>query len=300
MTNRIRPLSRTIFIGLCAVIIGTSAGCGGRELKGPTDELLGQGWNYYLLGAYSTAIRDFEAALAQSEPDSEEAIQALYGLGLVWQLRRPDEDNERATSYYQRLLDIAPHHDLAAWSLLALARMEHLVPVGRDPDYEKVRAAYLRVWNEFPDHMAGHEALIYYYSTFAATLDPNDAHFTIDALDTFIAQHPDSAFITAAWSLKAVCYQTLDMPEEKLHAEIMAFNTAEFDPENPFTDNAWRYWTLATVAEFDAGDFDTARKYYRLLIKEYPTDIRIYASEQALERMDRTEAKLLRERKGQP
>jgi len=57
-------------------------------------------------------------------------------------------------------------------------------------------------------------------------------------------------------------------------------------------DKAWRYWKLATVAEFEAGDFDLARKFYRLLIEEYPQDIRKYASRQALERMDRIESRM--------
>ena len=40
------------------------------------------------------------------------------------------------------------------------------------------------------------------------------------------------------------------------------------------------------------GDFDTARKYYRKLIEEYPTDIRMYGAKQALKRMDEVEGKI--------
>ena len=90
----------------------------------------------------------------------------------------------------------------------------------------------------------------------------------------------------------AVSYQTLNMPEERLRAEEQSLETTEVDPTNPFTEFAWQYWNLATIAEFEVGDFDTARKYYRKLIEEYPTDIRLYGAKQALKRMDEVEAKI--------
>ena len=87
-------------------------------------------------------------------------------------------------------------------------------------------------------------------------------------------------------------YQTLNIPEKRLWAEERSLETTEVDPTNPFTEFAWQYWNLATIAEFEVGDFALARHYYNLLLEKYPTDIRVYGCKQALARMDALEAKI--------
>ncbi|HPY62737.1 MAG TPA: hypothetical protein PLJ22_06290, partial [Kiritimatiellia bacterium] len=58
------------------------------------------------------------------------------------------------------------------------------------------------------------------------------------------------------------------------------------------------YWNLATIAEFEVGDFDLARHYYNKLLEAYPTDIRVYGCKQALARMDALEAQIRAEEEG--
>jgi len=84
-----------------------------------------------------------------------------------------------------------------------------------------------------------------------------------------------------------------------LWAVIEALERKEIDPTNPYSDNAWPYWDIATVAEFEVGDFETARKYYQMLIDGYPTDTRKYPAKQALKRMDKLEAEIQKELKAQ-
>ena len=99
----------------------------------------------------------------------------------------------------------------------------------------------------------------------------------------------------AEYSLLSICYTTLDDQAKRLWAEIQSFKRVEVDPENPDQDHSWRYWNIATIAEFEVGDFETARLYYGKLIKSFPTDARMYAAEVALERMDEIEARFRRE-----
>jgi tetratricopeptide (TPR) repeat protein len=207
----------------------------------------------------------------------------------------PDQDKEKAGALYREIIERAPEGDLAAWGWLGLARMEHLVPVGEDPDYDAVREAYREVVARFPDHPAGQEAFLYLQSTYVAAMDEEQTRSALEALKAFVEHRPDSGFASPCYSLMAACYEILDEPERRLQADLMAYETSEIDPTNPFQDNAWRYWILATVAEFEAGDFDTARRFYRLLIEEYPTETRKYGAEQALERMDALEARLRNE-----
>ncbi len=268
-----------------------------RKAPLPSPEtIVTNAWNDFRLGEYDRAASGFEKARALAATGSVTRRQATYGLATVWGLRLPivSQDRKRARRLYREIITTAPRSDLAAWSLLALARMQHLVPVGEEPDYDAVRKAYREVIRRFPDHLAGQEAFIYLQSTYVATLQTNDARRAITSLKKFIREHPDSGFVGAAYSLMAVSYTTLGDQEKRLEAEIQAFKHGEVDPTNPYVDHAWTYWNIATIAEFEVGDFETARKYYRRLIKEYPTDIRKYGAKQALRRMDAVEKRLRR------
>ncbi len=296
-------LSAGIAGALCAA--GILCSCRRAETlpKKPPEKLIALGWNDFRLREYNRALRRFEAAARNSATGSQERLQALYGMATVWNLRLPlvDQDKKQAEKIYRQLIAEAPQSDLAAWSMLALARMKHLVPPGQNPDYDEVRRAYRQVIERYPDHLAAEEAFIYLQSTYVATLRPEPTRRAVEALKKFIREHPDSGFVSAAWSLLAVSYDTLDMQKERLDAELQALKTREVDPTNPFQENAWQYWNIATIAEFEVGDFETARKYYRKLIEEYPTDIRRYGCEKALKRMDEIEQRIrarLRSRQG--
>lgn len=275
-------------------------GCSSAPMEDDPDALLERGWDYFRLGEFSMAVRAFTAARDAVSPDEPLYIEATFGLANTWNLRLPRTQArpDLAGEYYRDVIGRAPDGDWAAYSQLALARMIHLAPVGEHPDYDAVRAAYRQVVDRFPAHPAGHEAFIYLQSTLVRTLDPADARRAATALRKWMGQYPDTGFMSAAWSLLSVAYDTLGDHPDKLHAEIRAMQTAEVDPKNPFHDNAGRYWTIAVIAEFDVGDFTTARTYYRRLIDEYPTDIRRFASSQALARMDELESRLRADMRG--
>lgn len=266
-------------------------GCARREAAQATDDPIGAAWSDYILGEYDRAIERFESVRASDASGGAAWQNATYGLATTWNLRRPGEDLAKARDYYEELLRAAPDSDLAAWSALALARMKHLVPVGEDPDYDEVRKAYREVMDRYPEHLAAKEAFLYDNATLISSLDPAQTREAMAALEEFV-KNPDNAFVGPAWSLIAVGATTLGDPERRLYAEKMSLETTEVDPTNPFTEYAWQYWNLATIAEFEVGDFNEARAYYRKLIEEYPQDIRVYGAKQALERMDALEEKI--------
>lgn len=285
---------RYVGYALLAILL---TGCGSSQLEGDPETLLGQAWKQFQLGEYRSAVHLFEAVrdtVDQQEPDY---IEAVFGLATTWNLRQPqpDQNKELAGELYTWIIENHPENDLAAWSELALARTKHLVPVGQDPDYEVVRDAYRHVYEKHPEHLAGQEAFMYLQSTRVMTLEEEDANAAVLDLNAFLKQHPDTHFKSLAYTLLSQAYRTMNRPQLQLDAEKKAFQYLEVDPTSPFQDNAWRYWQIATIAEFEAGDFETARKYYRLLMKEYPTDIRKYSATQALERMDRLEETIRRE-----
>jgi len=267
------------------------AGCAKQQQTASPKDLIAAAWINYSLGEFDQAVMKFDAAAAKTEPNSELQLRALYGLATTWNLRRPGENPEKARALYQKIIATSPEHDLAAWSQLGLARMIHLVSVGDEPDYDLVLKAYQEVIDKYPHHLAGTEAFIYKMSILVSTLDEKKTRQAVAELEEFV-KHPENTFIGPAWSLLAVANTTLNQPEKRLYDEEQSLKTTEVDPTNPFTEFAWQYWNLATIAEFECGDFDTARVYYNKLITEYPTDIRVYGAKQALLRMDGVESKI--------
>lgn len=282
--------------GLLGAILGT--GCRPPESTATPADLLSQGWSAYRLGDYKRALTTFDRLLTQPELAPDVRVQARYGKAVTLDLRQPvpSQKDDEARAIYRQIIEEAPAHDLAAWSSLALARMTHLVPVGEEPDFQQVQAAYQNVIDAYPRHLAGQEALIYQQSTLVQSLDPARTTQAVARLQAFLTDQPDGKFASAAYNLLAQAYETLGQHDDQLEARLKELETLEVDPASPAaSDFSWRYWQLATTAEFLAGRLDIARVYYQKLIDEYPLDFRKFGSRQALQRMDELERTLRNE-----
>jgi len=286
--------NRWLCLGVFVIPILLFYGCGRCDLQQTDEDPLKSGWEHYRLGEFDRAVTAFEAVLEGRGGSTNQIPDATYALAVTWDLRMPvtSQKKKLAAELYRTVFEQYPESRPAPWSMLALARMRHLVPVGKEPDYKAVREAYLKVWDTYPDAQAGQEAFVHLQSTYIGTMDREQTRRAARALRDFIAKHPDSKLRYAARVLLVQAYQILDEPDELLHGLIQVLDSQEIDKSNPFIENSWRYWTIAVTAEFEAGDFDTARRYYRKLMQEYPQDIRYYGCEEALKRMDRTEAAL--------
>ncbi len=253
-------------------------------------------WQAFRLADYDKALVLFDEIQRYSSVSPELKRQALYGQAIVHDLRQPvpAQNDQRATVLYREIIASAPGSEEAAWSMLALARMEHLVPVGEEPDYGRVRQTYQQVIDACPDHPAGHEALIYQQSTQIMTLEEIPTRQAIARLQKFMIDYPDSAFRSAAYDLLAQAHESLGEHDLQLGARIHELASLEVDPDSPASsDLSWRYWQIATTAEFLCGRFDVARDYYQRLIAEYPLDFRKFPAKQALDRMRRIEEQLM-------
>ena len=277
---------------LAGLLAGGFSACAKKANRaGDAAALIGDGWTAYRLSEFQNAALAFEAARAAAEKGSDEWAMATYGLATTWDLRRPGENPELATELYREILAAAPEGSMAPWTELALARQQHLVPVGQDPDYAAVNAAYRHIMEKFPGHLAAKEAFLYLQSIQLAKLEPKSTREAEKKLLEF-ARREQKEFVSPAWSLLAVAYNTLNEQEQRLQAEKTSFDTTEVDPSDPYIEFAWAYWNLATIAEFAVGAFAPARHYYNLLLEKHPTDIRVYGCKQALERMDALEARI--------
>ncbi len=278
---------------LFAVCVAALLGLGGRA--GTTEDsrfLVTRAWQDFMGGEYDTAARGFDATLAVTERGRPEHQLALYGLASVWNLRGSGPDPVRAERLYREAIAESPKSDVAAWSLLALARMKQIVATGEEPDYPAIRKAFGDVIAAFPGHPAAEEAFIHQQATLVATLSPSDTAVALKALTEFLKSSPAPKFASPAWGLIAECHRTLGDPAARLRAEIESVRVKEIDPLSPYSDNAAVYWRIASIAEFEAGDFRTARQFYAKLIEEFPTDQRKFGAQKAIVRMAAQEKKL--------
>ena len=130
-------------VGLAvALACGACSKDGDVSAEGDVKDIVNQAWTAYRLNEFHDAIRHFEAARAAAAEGSDDWAMATYGLGIVWDLQRPGEDPVKATKLFTEALEKAPNSPIAPWVELALVRQKHLVPVGKEPDYDAVKAGF--------------------------------------------------------------------------------------------------------------------------------------------------------------
>ena len=255
-------------------------------------ELLRTGWEQFRLADFNLAVKTFDRGVTLAGTNSAERAQALYGLAMTWALRRPGEDPAKAVELYRQAIAAAPASEAAAWSLLAIARLTHLAATLDDTqDSVAVRQAYQGVIDKFPTQPAGEEAFLFQQAAQLAVPRVGTARPAVTAIEEFLQTHPHSQYRRAAWTLVAHGYQILGEPERRLAALLQMLPAAKAEALTPVY-HAGDYWSIATLAEFECGNFAVAREYYRKLIADYPTDQRIFLAKRELQHMDEVEAGL--------
>jgi tetratricopeptide (TPR) repeat protein len=265
--------------------------CRPTRVQDPAEQVRA-GWQWYSQGDFDLAMKEFSGVLANAPANSHLCLQARYGLATTWDLRRPGEDVDRAATLYREVIAAAPTNDLAAWSSLALVRMKARTSPANESGQKALMDAYQEVIDRFPSHMATEEAFLLQQAARLEKPRAAENRAVLEALENFLQTHPWSPNRSTIYALIANCREILGLRERIAEAVFQQWKTSEIDPLNPVQDLSWTYWRIATVAEFETGDFATARDYYRRLIEEYPTEQRVFLARQELRRMDELEASL--------
>lgn len=275
-----------------ALGLGGAGGCR-QSHRAETEDRAQEGWTWYRSGDFGPAVKAFEAALARAGTNTVRQQHALYGLGCTWALRRPGEDPDKAAAYFQKVIVADPKSDLAAWSSLALARMQTLPVAGEAVAIKNQVQAYQAVIDAFPDSPAAEEAFVFQQAARLGDARAGEEQATLATLEAFIRDHPQTPWRSSIFQLIAHCYTALNRPEQRLAAILEATKARELlASAGTIPDRRLLYWQVATLAEFELGDFDLARENFRKLIAEYPTDQLVFISKQELKRMDALEEKI--------
>lgn len=301
---------RSVAIRLAALaLLPLLASCGQSDSTGMVPDLLNQAWTAFRLQSFEEAGKDFQTAIKMldrnpagvaTEVLAAQRLNATYGLGITYSLGFHGERTSEAKQLLQQVIDTdtTPTKSMAAWAELAIAR-DQAVPVSSDaaPDTVALQAAYQHILATYPDTAAAEEAFLY---TEAINIQENNADKRIKAIaaiQDYLNAHPNCRFRSTLFDLQKNAYTYLHHYPEAFAAAEKAFATKEFDLANPNTTKAGDYYSLGLSAEFDLGDFATARGYFNRFLIENPDDQKAFVVRLELQRMDTIERRV---RSGMP
>ncbi len=271
-----------VLSALSAIGLALSVGC--DDNKTPTIAADDAGaWRSFRFQDFSAARVAFSGGTRPLD---------AYGLAMLESIGT-GKDFEASRAKLRKLIGDAPTDPLAAWAALGLVRLDHVPPrsdAAIDP--EKLKADYFKVIADYPATAAADEAMLFRGSLLAQGKTPADLQRALAEIDAYMQARPGNGYMSAMHSLRASIFQGLKMPREQLDAAIAAVKTKQLDPTNPMFNNAWDYFSIGVLAQFDAGDFATARTYYQKMIDEYPNEQRVFLARQLMHEMDELEARL--------
>lgn len=270
------------------------SGCEPGRSDLPPRDLLEKGWGHFRLEEFAEAQLAFETALEKvAASDADLRLNAIYGLGLIASLSQQGTKDARQRFEQVIAEDHSPGRAMAAWAALALVREAHL-PDTADaiPDTSFLAAAYTRMMTDYPGTSAAEEAFLHRTAMRVESLQAAEAQQAIVEVRAYVTAHPQARLRTALLALQSTAHQTLGEYPEALAAAIASVESKEPDPANPRQNNILEYYRIGMMAQFDVGDFPTARAYYGRFLAEYPRDQRAFAVKLLLSHLDRTEAAL--------
>lgn len=281
----LRRSGRWLALPLACAIVG----CRSDSSTDSTASHLETAWQSYRLGEFDRAAALFQELERDTPVNSLAHAEALYGQASVWNTRRDRRNPALAISYYDQVLQTANCGALAAWAALDRVRVDHLAGAETPLDHSALAQRYRAVYLSHPQTPAGQEAQLLALALESTGAAPPVLRARLAEYRQFLETHPGTPFRARIHADMSRIHGDLGEFDLKLQSLILSVEERERPRLGPPEHLAVAYWFIATCAEFDAGDFATARTYYRRLMETYPQDLLVFRCRKALERMDEVE-----------
>jgi len=291
---------------------------GRRKVGAETsDAAFEKGWVYYRLTEFNLAQTYFEASYDLATNDMQR-IRALSSQADVWNYRNTGHDRKKAAEIYKRIIEEDTSKAWAPWAALALVRQAQWKAIDQFPDLEDpvdkdgnpvleddkpvlgLIKLYRAVMTDYPGTMAAEEAFLYLQTLRIAQLQDDVLATGVEELEEWVVANPDSKLLSRAYAMLGHGYHLQRQGVKYIGALAKSSEIALIQGQNeniPQADQSENYFKMGVAAQFDAGDFEMARKYYRMLIEEAPTDQRVFIAEQHMAQMDEYEESVREELK---
>ncbi len=207
--------------------------------------------------------------------------------GITAKIPKPRSGGSRRSSTWSRTRS-------SGRAALALAREAYLPVNADDPEHpEDIQKRYAGVIADYPQSaVAAQEAFVYLQASRIQACRPQSWSRAWPP-STRIWGASAAPFPIRLYNLQAIAYSQLHKYPQSLAAAIRSLETLEADPTNPTQNKAVVYFQIGLAAQYDVGDFATARLYYQKFLQEYPKDQKAFTVRMQLQRLDEKEAQLL-------
>jgi len=292
-------LGRAALAAVLAGMMVVCAGCGRGAGADSSEDAYDLGWNFFRLAEFEIARKHFEASLKLATNETQR-VRALSSLADAWNYNGGNQEHtmKKAADLYRRVIAEDSEKVWAPWAALAIAR--HIVwrAVDNFPDLAELEEAYGAVMRDYPGTMAAEEAFLYLQNARIARMDDAALAKSVEELEAWVEEHLESPVLSRAYAMLARGYHLQREGLKYIGALSRSAEIAKMQVQHenmPAGDQGETYFKAGTAAQFDAGDFELARKYYAMLIEESPVDQRVFIAEQHLEQMKKFEEEVREE-----
>jgi tetratricopeptide (TPR) repeat protein len=277
----------------------------------PAAALLAEAWDHVEHVNYPAAQEAFEKVeeALRGRAARAQRAEALYGLGHLWQYRRPGTDISKAKALYRRAAEEFGDTPCGPLALMALARLADAPEYERDRDRDGARKLYRQILARHPGTFVADEAVLRLALTYLE--DPGDRKAE-EAGIGMLAGHLDSRpgnFLAAAMHMqlgsvyqgrgefqKAVDHwiaadaadaQAAEAELTPQQRDLPPERRADRISQNRVMDRSTRaavYFRIAKVAEKKLRDYGLAVQWYERIVYEIQRDNKYYVSKLSAER----------------
>jgi len=287
--------------------VGKQAGGKPPVASDPAGKLLAEGWRQLELVNYPAAEEAFNR-IRKGKARPAQRAEATFGLGHLYQYRRPGADVGRAAELYREVAGKYKDTPSSALALMALACLADTPEHEKDRRRDEARSLYRQIIEQKPDSFVVHEAVLRLAMTYVEEhSDPNMAR-GMRMLAEHLQSRPDNFLATAMHNQLAVAYVARDdIPKAVKHFQASdaadeRAAVAELTDEqrtlplkrrlnrisqNRIMDAGTRaslYYRIGRLAEVRLRDYPLAVKWYERVVYEAARDNRFYPSKRGAER----------------
>lgn len=272
---------------------------GDPEPPSPSRQVLDEGWGALRRANYPLAEEKFEQV---SQETSEKSLlaEALYGLALTYQVRRPGGDAQVSAALFERLLKDFGDTSAAPYATLSLARLADLPENEKDRTEEKIEKArelYRSVLEKWPDHLAADEAALRLGQTYLENVGETAAEDKGEAvLQARLKARPENALAAPMHLLLGNFYYR----REAYSRAVKHWIAADGAGIPGLTDKATVYFHIGSVAEHRLKDYRLAAKWYMKIVTDVERDNKYYVALQSAKRCRRLASETARAEEQQP
>jgi len=281
---------------------------GAKAATGPA-QLLAAGWKQLDLVNYPASQATFKKVLGSSSATRAQLAEATFGLGHLWQYRRPGASISEATELYQQVAEEYKDTPSAALALMALACLADTPEYEKDRRPDEARRLYREILRDKPESFVVHEAALRLAMTY---LEERGSRKTEDEgvrmLTEHLAAHPNNFLATAMHTQLAVLFQSREEFRKALKHYIASDTVDLRAAQSELTDaerklplkrrlnqisqrrvmdtgsRAALYYRIASLAERKLKHYAVAVTWYEKIVYEIVRDNKFYVSKLSAER----------------